>query len=183
MKRKKAKKRKRKKDMKKISLLISIMALFVLILAIQPRQKEIVEGMIVEQSGDLFFVYQTTRYPANVEIIQTKPEEQGISIGIAVDPWNLNFGILPVGSNGRRFIDLSNLQDRAVKVKLEVYGNISPMVSFSKNNFILRKGKNSTVDIMARTTTETIPGNYTGEIDVILKKPKYDFAYNFLEWF
>lgn len=183
MKRKKAKKRKRKKNMRKTSLLVLILILFILILITQPKQKEIVESMIVERSEDLFFVYQITRYPASVEIIQTRPEEQEILIGISVDPWDLNFGIVPAGSAGRRFVDLSNLQDSDVKVKFEVYGNISPMVSFSRNNFILKKGENSTVDIVVRTTRATLSGNYTGEIDTILKKPKYDFAYKFLEWF
>ena len=173
-------KRKRKKDRKKVFLLAFVLALFIFVVIMRPGQKEIVESMLVEESEDLFFVYQTTRYPASVEVIQTEPEKQGILIGLAIDPWNLNFGIVPIGSTGRRFIDLFNLQDDDVKVKFEVYGNISPMISFSKNNFILKKGKNSTVDTIAQTTDVDLPGNYTGEIDVILKKPKYDFIYRFL---
>lgn len=173
--------RKKREDIRKsiVILILATFALLALFLLVQPRQRKLVEKMTTESSEDLFFYYQTTRYPSFVEIAK-KQEGGNILIGLAVDPWNLNFGIVQIGNVGRRFIELFNNQDDDVKVMLETYGNISSMVKFDKNNFILSKSTNSTVTIELQSTEKTMPGNYTGKIDVIIKKPKYNFAYIFL---
>lgn len=102
-----------------------------------------------------------------------------MKIGVVVDPWNLNFGIIPVGKNfGTRFIDLENPTDKDVKINFKVYGNISPFVNFTKNDFILHKKEKITIEVKFYAEQAKI-GNYSGEIDVIIQKPKYDFIYDF----
>lgn len=147
----------------------------------KPGRRDFAQSMTVEQSEDLFFIYQTTRYPSRVEVTQPPQENEHILIGLSIDPFDLNFGLLqPGGGAGRRTIEALNLQDDDVKIILESYGNISSMVTFDKNNLILKEGEYSEITAILRTTDETLPGNYTGEIDVIVKKPKYKFIYPFL---
>lgn len=171
----------KRKSNKKFLLLVFILLIAVLIFAflkpsVKQEPNEFVKNMTTQSSEDLFFVYQTIKYPSNVEIIQFSPEEQGTTIGLVADPWNLNFGIVPNGGNaGRRFLVLTNLQDSDAKIEFNTFGNISSMVSFNKNNFILHKGEEVKVDIILTTTDMTQPGNYTGEIDIIIKRSKYNF--------
>jgi len=89
----------------------------------------------VEVNSGLFFTYEATRYPSNVNI--TEPIEGNITIGVVVDPWNLNFGMIPTGGNfGKRILILTNQQEKNVRVSLKAYGNIKPMVEFEKNDFL-----------------------------------------------
>ena len=142
-----------------------------------PPPKDFVMNRTFETHENLLFVYEMTRYPSDVEV--TNPEED-ILLGVTVDPWNLGFGIIPKGSYERRFLNLVNLEENNVKVGINPYGDIAPMISFNKNNFILRANESITVDVILRTTNTTVTGNYTGEIDIIIVKPKYDFLYHIL---
>jgi hypothetical protein len=126
----------------------------------------------------LLFNYETTKYPSSAEVSSVLPTSDKLTIGVVVDPWNLNFGIIPAGKNyGTRFIDLTNMQEKDSKVSFKVYGNISPFVTFSKNDFILHSSENVTVEVHFLAESANV-GNYTGEIDVVIQRPKYDFVYN-----
>ncbi len=191
LKKEKPKIRKMKRVKLKIGLLvISIIAIIFLSSLLisydqrrSPNQTEFVNNMTFENSTDLFFYYGTTKYPASVQVRNVKPEDSSIVIGLSVDPWYLGFGIIPSGGNfGKRSLILTNTQDRDTKVNFRVYGNISQMVSFSKDNFVLHSSDSITINVFCRTTGTTPEGNYTGEIDIIVKYPKYEFMYNFLNW-
>ncbi|MGC8812219.1 MAG: hypothetical protein ACP5O8_01370 [Candidatus Aenigmatarchaeota archaeon] len=136
--------------------------------------KKFVENMTYEKTSSLLFTYEVTSYPSKVEIIL--PEEEKIRIGLVADFWNLNFGIIPTGgSYGRRQVSISNFENTQVRVYFKVYGSIRPLVGFSKNDFVLLPGQAETVTVFLNTTKETIPGNYSGQIDVIVKKPNFSF--------
>lgn len=136
---------------------------------------QFVENQTVTSEETMFFTYEISRYPTKVEI--SNITEKNISIGFSLEPWNLNFGIVPTGgSMGNRFINLENTADRASKIKLVAYGNIADMVTFSDNDFLISKNAPKPVKITLETKKDTPLGNYSGEIDIIVKKPKYDFA-------
>lgn len=144
--------------------------------------KNFVSNQTFERSEDTFFKYEILKYPTDVEIIKPEPRKQ-TSIGIVVDPYNLRFGRIPTGGNSvNRYVVLVNLQEKKAKVEFNVFGDISPMVSFSDNNFLLNAYENVTVTVLLSTTETTPPGNYSGEIDVVTKRPKYDFLYQILGW-
>lgn len=174
------------KKLKIIILIISIITIIFLLnslISYNQGPTEFVTNRTFENSTDLFFYYDITKYPTGVEITKAKPQESKLLIGLSVDSWDLGFGILPSGGNfGKRSLILSNTENRDTKINLKVYGNISPMVSFSKNSFILSGNESATIDVFCRTTETTLEGNYTGEIDVVVKSPKYKFMYNFLKW-
>ncbi|MEM5879268.1 MAG: hypothetical protein QXK48_03925 [Candidatus Aenigmatarchaeota archaeon] len=155
------------------------LALLFILSGYQPGPKEFVTNRTFETRSDFFFNYEIIRYPSSVSVSSTGPTEEKLKIGVVVDPWNLNFGIIPVGKNfGTRFIDLENPTDKDVKINFKVYGNISPFVNFTKNDFILHKKEKITIEVKFYAEQAKI-GNYSGEIDVIIQKPKYDFLYNF----
>jgi len=162
-----------------IILLITLGILIANISTNQQQPKEIAIDKSFVTYSDLLFNYEITRYPSGAEISVIKPSQERFTVGVVVDPWNLKFGIIPAGNNfGTRFIDLSNLKEKEVKVSFKVYGNITPFVKFDKNDFMLQPKENITVKVNFYATSAEV-GNYSGEIDVIIQRPQYDFIYNF----
>jgi len=161
-------------------LIALIIALLLLLLLLgKPQPTEFVTNKTFTTYSDLFFNYEISKYPSRVEIAKAEPAKEKITIGLTVDPWNLDFGIIPEGKNfGTRFINLANLKEKDAKISFKVYGNISPFVKFNKNNFILHPNENLTVEVSFHAEGAKI-GNYSGEIDVIVQRPKYDFLYVF----
>ncbi len=160
-----------------------VLSLFFLFYEKSPSPKNFVSNQTFEKSENLFFEYEILRYPTSVNLIEPSPQKN-VSIGVVVDPWNLKFGTIPTGGNYvRRYVVLKNLQEKKAKIEFKVFGDISPLVSFSSNNFLLSEDENITITVFLNTTKTTPPGNYSGEIDVVTKRPKYDFLYNLLGWF
>lgn len=160
--------------------LISIIIFVLLFLFTQPFQpKSFVSNKTFEKHSDFFFTYEIVRYPSSAEVLSIQPYQEKLTLGVVVDPWNLNFGKIPFGNNfATRFIELDNLKEKDAKIFFKVYGNISPFVNFTKNNFILKPNESVTIEVKFFAEKAEI-GNYTGEIDVTIKRPKYDFIYIF----
>lgn len=137
--------------------------------------EEFVKNSTVVYDENLLFSYEISRYPTSVEISSTQGEN--ITLGFSLEPWNLNFGIVPTGGNlGKRFITLQNTAEEPAKVRLIAYGNISQMVDFSDNDFLLLKNAPKPLEIILETKKDTPLGNYSGEIDIIVKRAKYSFS-------
>jgi hypothetical protein len=181
---------KKKLGAKAAMLAISIIALLGAVLAFgandscQNRQygsirsDGFVTGSSFENCTDMFFNDEITKYPSFVDVAKFLPSNQSLALGLVLDPWNLNFGTVPAGDNYvTRFIDLSNLKDKPVKITMASYGNLSGRVQFGKNDFILGPGEKTTVEVRAYATNATV-GNYTGQIDIFVKKPKVRFLYD-----
>jgi hypothetical protein len=128
-----------------------------------------------ETYSDFFYDYEVTRYPSSADIISVENFRENLTIGISVDNWNLDFGEIPAnGSYGKRFLNLTN-RDEDAKIHLIVYGEISPMVKFNRNNFVLLKDQKVTVEVYFNTSTYPA-GIYNGEIDIVVQKPKSDIG-------
>lgn len=139
----------------------------------EPR--DFVKNMTLTNHSDLFYDYEIRKYPSSVEIRLPEPQKENVTLGFVIDPWNLNFGIIPTnGSYVKRNIELANVKGGATRISFNVFGNIIPLVSFSDNDFILNRGERVTIDVYL-FTKNVAPGNYSGEIDVVARKPKYDF--------
>jgi len=143
-----------------------------------PEPSQFVSNETFVKNSNPFFTYEVTKYPSKVEIITPQYEEGRLQIGFVVDKWNLNFGIIPLGNNEKRHLTIVNSEKNKVRVNLKVYGDINPLISFNENNFILSPNNSTYIDILLNTTEKTKPGNYTGEIDIIVKKSNL----NFLNW-
>lgn len=156
------------KDVHIVVIIIIIVAGF-FILSGRPAPTEYTETRATETHSDIFFNYEIIRYPASVEI--TGLSEEVPTIGFNIDPDKLAFGML-LGEDGtsKRQINLTNRYDRPARVTIEVYGNIKPLLVFSKNHFIL--DEKTSLEVIADTTDQA-PGNYSGEVDVIIQRSKY----------
>jgi len=160
-------------------IIILVGILFIQSFNYQAQPKEFVTNRTFLTRSDILYDYEITKYSTQVGVSPVLPNQEKLTLGVVIDPWNLNFGIVPAGKNyGTRFLDLTNLKEKDAKVNFKVYGNISPFVNFTKNNFILHKNENVTVEANFYATSTEI-GNYSGEIDITIQRPKYDILYNF----
>jgi len=160
----------------KILLMILFIAfLFIVTKQGPPEPKDFIYNKTVVNYSTLFFSYEIVRYASSVEIVPVENIGENVVIGFVTDPWNIGFGIVPGnGSFATRTIELTNKEDKNNEIILKAYGNISPLVAFSKNNFVLKPKESVSVDIFLYTQGFEA-GNYSGEIDVISKKPIYNF--------
>jgi len=171
--------------MNKLFILVIVLTIFIFIFIFYSRpvsKAGFVTNVSIERSENPLFIYEIIKYPSNVEIIQTEPNKS-VLVGITADPWNINFGILHPSYGGKRIINIANYKDQPYHVRLVVYGNISSMVSFSKDDLVLHKGDEVQISVLLNTSSSTKPGNYTGEIDVISEGTKIPFLGKILRWY
>lgn len=155
-----------------LAILFGLMSYFLFSFISFPSK--FVKNMTVERKSNVLFEYEIVRYPTDVEI---SPMGKNVTIGMVTDVWNLRFGIVPVGGSGKRIVSVRNLGDKIVKVRIEIYGNITPLITFNKNNFFLKPGKDEMIEFYVKPSHTTLVGFYNGEIDIISEKPKLDFIY------
>jgi hypothetical protein len=158
-----------------IIALIILVAAFVVLLNCNDTSKQIVSNQTFERKSDLIFNYEITKYPSHVQVSEVDLSKDNVTVGVVIDPWNLDFGIIPIGNNyGTRFVDLSNMKNQSATISFKTYGNITPFVKYSNNDFILSSNDKESVKVIFYATAAPV-GNYSGEIDVIVKTVKYDF--------
>ena len=143
---------------------------------------EFTQNQTIKEMENLLFRCEVVEYPSYVEVTNPEMNESDIHVGMSVDPWELNFGALPLGSGSKKYINIANYEDNPRKVRMISYGNISSMIRFSENNIVLRKGDEKKITIFLNTSLGEI-GNYTGEVDAISKESKYSFLNKFVRWF
>lgn len=131
---------------------------------------------VIYEEG-MFYTYEINKYPTSVEISDIT--ERNLSVGFSLETSSLNFGVVPTGGNmGKRFLTLKNTQDSKAKMLFVVYGDISPMIKFNDNEFYLLPEVLKDIEIVLETKQDTMVGNYSGEINLVVKRSKYGF----LEW-
>jgi len=166
-----------------IPIIVIVLVVFFLLYNRPFVPEEFVTNRTVERSEKTFFIHETIRYPAKIRVTEFESNLSDIKVGIAGETWQLNFGYVPIGMKQRKFFDMANPKETDIKVRINSYGNISPMIEFEKNNFILHKDEMMKVGVIIEPLKTTQPGNYTGEIDIFIVKPKYPFLSNYLKWF
>ncbi len=141
--------------------------------------KGIITASVVEKSEGLVLRYERVRYPTRATV--ESPESD--VVGFDISDEHLNFGEVPAGGGGSRSLNIRNSENRAIKIKLEAYGNISSFISFDMNNFILQPGQEVKVEVSFDTEETTEKGEYTGEIDITKTLSKNALGDVFLGWF
>jgi hypothetical protein len=156
-----------------IALVLVAIVILLFILTRDPSEpKDLIRNTTALNYSNIFFNYKVIRYPTDVEIT---PPESNMNVGVVTDPWNLDFGNLPGnGSYVKRYIGISNLKESYNRITIKPYGNITSLLNFSKNDFTLKENESVAVEVDMYTDSAKF-GNYSGEIDVIIKVPKYNF--------
>lgn len=155
------------------ALVVFALTLVVLSLVSSPVKEPVafVENRTVITKSDLFYEYQITKYPTKVEIVESE-DDLSKMIGISTEPWIFDFGVIPqTQASVKKILTLNDIKEGKLNVELTVFGNISDMVSFSKNDFYLEGDEE--VFVFLNVTEETKLGNYNGEIDIIVKKESF----------
>jgi hypothetical protein len=128
--------------------------------------------------NSLYFDYEITQIPTGVEVTDYIGYSD-IEIGVNTDPWNLKFGIIPRGGNfGTREVTLENTEDEPAKVNLYVKGNITPLIVFDEEEFVLAPNEEHTFQVKLMTGTDTALGDYEGQIDIIVKRYRFKLMQN-----
>lgn len=138
--------------------------------------------MISNQKEGILFTENIIRYPASVNITKVNTSEinmsQNIStrLGLAPTADDINFGNILLYMRSTRVLTLTNNGKKAAKVKIYAYGNISDMLIYKKER-IIEPNSESRIKLMLNATT---PGIKKGEIDLVIKSPKYFFVEPFV---
>ena len=161
------------------SFLIVILILLVFALIELTFGTGLFTNFLVEKTEKLFYVFELeNKYETKVSIIEQQNTSE-LHLGITAD--NLEFGVMPPGSVSKRFLNLANDDEIDYKILLIVKGNISSMVKFDKNDFILHKGEYAKVTVSLDSSIALTTGNYTGEVSVVSKRPRLLFLSNLME--
>lgn len=136
-------------------------------------------NILTEKKEKLFYVFEFESNHKTEVSITEQQNASNIFLGMTAD--NLEFGIIPLGSISKRFLDLTNTDEKDYGILLMVTGNISPMVKFDKNDFVLHKNENVKITVSLNSSLAPNLGNYTGEISIISKRPKFSFLNSLME--
>ena len=152
-------------------IVLFLVLLFSLFLTLKPRITGFVTNVTIQRFKTFPFTYEIVRYPAKVEITK---ENGSLNLGMSADPWILDFGSFPPGIGSKKIINLENPTNKTYRIKLRAKGNISGMIKFDKNNFLLEKGEKTKVSVLLNSSLSRV-GNYSGEVDVIYKWIPYPY--------
>ena len=137
------------------------------------------ESRFIESSMGILFLNDITRYPARGNV--TSLSKSRISVGIASQTYELNFGRIPENLTVRKFIDIANNEEVPVKICILKRGSIGPMLRIREDEFVLEEKGEREVELLFNGSEV---GSYQGEIDVVVRKPRYwpaRYLLNFLE--
>jgi len=120
----------------------------------------------------IFFVYFGFLFSLKIKTYSMSANviSKGRKFGISVDPFELNFGRVTLGTGVRKVINIRNNYDMPIRVIIDKEGSIEPYVHIGRENFLLEAGKQVNITISFRSFNA---GNYTGTIKVITKIPRY----------
>jgi len=125
---------------------------------------------------NIFFDEYIIKYPINVTII--KVMNQSFKVGISSDTDKLNFGKLPLYFSERKNIKINNPTTKPIEIKLKSYGNITEFIHYP-DKLIVNSKTSKLVTIMLNATKL---GYYDGELDVIVRSPRYNFLGGIIKW-
>ncbi len=146
----------------KTFLLLLIPVFLALFFRSLPKQLSDEPSVVVRDF--LVFTEEITSYPAKVTFIKNSKR-----IGISSDVDKIDFGIVATGTKVRKKIFLFNNNPCSVRVYIIPRGSIAEVVE-AERSFTLRPFENKTVELTAFSLKE---GNYTGEIEVLIRKPRF----------
>ncbi|MDI6806419.1 MAG: hypothetical protein QMD14_01220 [Candidatus Aenigmarchaeota archaeon] len=145
-----------------------IAALLPLFFAREGIEEGYVNKKSLEVEENFFYRIEAMRIPAFLEISSNRSR-----IGISTDPFELQFGILPINITAKKVIMLNNGNPTKVKIRLIAHGNITPFLAPNNLQFILEpsEGRNITI-----TGGGEEVGKYVGEVRIITKIPKNEWS-------
>jgi hypothetical protein len=138
--------------------------------------------IVTERSENIFFEKNIIRVPAKGVIILPIIDNNGtITAGVSVDSDKLDFGRIQSNLSGiTKSLDIAYpFRTGSVKICVIAQGDIKQFLETPNREFIMSSGEKKEVQIRF---SGSMIGNFTGEVDVLAKKPKYGFLDLLLPW-
>ena len=158
------------RDVNKIIIILLIAGVVIGILNAPVQSSDMVAERTVVEHSDMFFTYTTVRYPARMEVLSPTRPDANLTFGVNAGSDVLDFSRLEAGGSVKKYINLSTTDGIVSRILVVSKGSISPLVAFDKNDFML----NGDASIGVTASAGSFPGNYTGEVDVIIKRSNND---------
>ncbi len=136
-----------------------------------------VEEESLEHSEGFFIMNDIIRYPTKVNVTSLNLSDRLITVGVAAQTYELNFGNVPQNITVRKFINLRNNEDIPVRICILKRGDVSPFIHISQDNLILQSNETGEIEIKFNSTEVR---TYSGEIDITVRKPKYPLLKYFM---
>jgi hypothetical protein len=161
-----------------VALFLIGMAYFFYELTILPSTPESLVTKIERTESESLLFYKTyVRIPTRAIVIPMNKTNQTLKLGIDTDTNELNWGKIPEGIKVVKLLDLKNPKKLDGKVNIFVYGDIKPYIVVD-SKFILKSRETRNMELSFKSDKV---GAYSGEIDVLVRVPKYDFILPFLD--
>ena len=131
-----------------------------------------------EDSSGLLIRNTIIRYAvkANVTILNTS--NMNITVGVASQTDELNYGNLPQNITMRKFVDLNNSENSPVKICIIERGDVSGHLYVTQgNSMIIPAKEKGQLELGFNATDARV---YSGEMDIVVRKPKYDLLSYFV---
>ena len=94
----------------------------------------------------------------------------GENMGFDLGPGNLNFGLIIPGYSASRDITITNNYDYPTLTKVESFGEISPFIIVSENNFILNPSESKNITFSCYPEKGIELKEYPGKIIILTHK-------------
>lgn len=92
----------------------------------------------------------------------------GDKVGLNVDTDAIWFGIVPPGGIGTKHINIA--AEKTGEFVIKLHGELASWVSVSENNFVLNKGENRSISVLANVPFNAKKGDYNGTLEVYIRK-------------
>jgi hypothetical protein len=138
-----------------LGLLIILAAAFLIRLPVRSGNLTEFTGLLVSEN--------VVEYPIIVEVVPYS----NMTIGVALQNYELDFGILSQGMKARKTINLES-PNVPVKVRAWADGDIAGMVGLSRSDFVLDGPGSIEVSVEAADL-----GNHTGRLFISARNPNY----------
>ena len=137
-----------------------------------------VDNESVDHYSGFFMMNDLVRYPAKANVTTLNLSDRNIKVGVAAQTYELNFGNVPQNITIRKFINLRNGEKGPVRICAKARGSIAPHVYFHPgDDMILSGGEQKDIEIAFNSSRTDL---YGGEIDLVVRKPKYGILEYFL---
>jgi hypothetical protein len=143
-----------------------------------PAPQTYAGAIVRENRPGIFFDTIVDRFPAKSEVSPPRVTNQTLNMGLSTDTDKLDFGVVSQNQTVRKFLNFGS-QYPALKACVVSYGSISPFITVERPSFYISEGE--TGEAMLEFSAPKL-GNFTGEVDMITKRPKYDILSPLLPW-
>ncbi len=127
-----------------------------------------------------YFTVVLRRFPLSAQTYNPDNNTMNYSLGIDASQDRLNFGIIPIGAPSSKQLKLANDRADRIKIKSDIYGNISKYITLEDNNFILDSAQKK--DLLVQFSSTEPESTFAGELDVmvLIPSPKDSFLSNIM---